>query len=247
MSEDIDYNLVSFNGGKLDNAIPNNAISEIVIEDFDENKFKTVSDKLTLRYKKEIEMSEPGLKTEFTFDKNQKTYNAHTKQSFDKLIYFLIEAPNGIQKMSSVTPGLVESSLNMGVVFTTEEKTVIRFSLRSSVKSYKEFMSKRLNLLSKKIKAVSTTEGDYPAWEYNPESVLGEKYKELFVNEYGRTPKMLVMHAGLECGLLFDNCNGLDIISIGPDMKDVHSPRESLDLCSAVRVFKFLEQLIVSL
>ena len=247
MSEDIDFNLVSFNGGKLDNAIPNNAAAEIVIGDFDEDKFKEVSEKLSLRYKKELELSEPGLKIDFKVDKNKKAYNAHTKHSFDRLICFLIEAPNGIQKMSAATPGLVESSLNMGIVFTTEEKTVIRFSLRSSVKSYKEFMSKRLTLLANGIEAVSTTEGDYPAWEYNPDSVLRETYKNLFVEEYGYEPKLLVMHAGLECGLIFDNCKGLDIISIGPDMKDVHSPRESLDLESAVRVFEFLEKLIVSL
>jgi dipeptidase D len=191
--------------------------------------------------------SEPNVEFEFGIVPETKTVSGLTGNSFGSFLYFLIQAPNGIQRMSSAIPGLVESSLNMGIVFTEEQKAVIRFSLRSSVTSYKQFMSSKLDYLISILGGESSTEGEYPAWEYKSESDLREAFKALYEEEYGKEPVFEVMHAGLECGLLFDKCPGLDIISIGPDMRDVHSPNESLDLESAVRVYKFLEKLICRL
>ncbi len=243
----INFNLVDMHGGKLDNAIPREAFATVVIKDFEPEEFKKAAGNLAAKYKKELENSEPGLEFEFVIVPNPKTVNAINGNSFGSLLYFLIQAPNGIQKMSSAIPGLVESSLNMGIVFTEEKHAVVRFSLRSSVTSFKNFMSEKLDYLISILGGESTTEGNYPAWEYKKESVLREVFKDLFKKEYGKEPVFEVMHAGLECGLLFDKCPGLDIISIGPDMADVHSPNESLGLESAVRVYRFLEKLICSL
>ena len=241
------YNLLDIHGGKLDNAIPREAFATVVIKDFDIEEFKTVAGGLAAKYKSELDASEPGLDFEFGIDPVVKTVNALTGNSFGSLLYFMIQSPNGVQKMSSAIPGLVESSLNMGIVFTEEKHAVIRFSLRSSVTSFKKFMSDKLEYLISILGGESSTEGNYPAWEYKKDSELREVFKDLYTKEYGKAPVFEVMHAGLECGLLFDKCPGLDIISIGPDMKDVHSPNESLGLESAVRVYKFLEKLICAL
>ncbi len=243
----VDYRVVELKGGKLDNAIPREAFATIVIKDFNINEFKNAAGSLVAKYKDELNASEPGLEFEFCIVPTEKTYKVINGKSFGSLLYFLIQAPNGVQKMSSAIPGLVESSLNMGIVFTEDTKAVIRFSLRSSVTSFKRYMSAKLDYLISILGGEASTEGDYPAWEYRKESVLRERFKELYVEEYGSEPVFEVMHAGLECGLLFDKCPGLDIISIGPDMRDVHSPNESLDLESAVRVYKFLEKLICRL
>ncbi len=243
----LDYRLVDLHGGKLDNAIPREAFATIVMKDFEINEFKQAAGTLAGKYKNELASSEPDLGFEFCINPNPCTVNAVTGNSFGSLLYFLIQAPNGIQKMSSAIPGLVESSLNMGIVFTEEKQAVVRFSLRSSVTSFKRFMSAKLDYLISVLGGESTTEGDYPAWEYRNESVLREVFKKLYIEEYGTEPVFQVMHAGLECGLLFDKCPGLDIISIGPDMRDVHSPNESLGLESAIRVFKFLEKLLCRL
>ncbi len=247
MRGSLSYNLVDIHGGKLDNAIPREAFSTIVIKDFDLEGFKAVAGGLAAKYKSELEASEPDLEFEFCVNPAIKTVNAIGGNSFGSLLYFMIQAPNGVQRMSSAIPGLVESSLNMGIVFTEEKQAVIRFSLRSSVTSYKKFMSDKLEYLISILGGETSREGNYPAWEYKKESELREVFKKLYTEEYGTEPVFEVMHAGLECGLLFDKCPGLDIISIGPDMKDVHSPNESLGLESAVRVYQFLEKLICRL
>ncbi len=240
----LDYRLVELHGGKLDNAIPREAFSTIVIKNFDIEDFKDIAGGLAAKYKCELETSEPGLDFEFCIDPAPKTVNAINGKSYGSLLYFLIQSPNGVQRMSSAIPGLVESSLNMGIVFTEEKQAVIRFSLRSSVTSYKKFMSDKLEYLISILGGETSREGNYPAWEYKKDSVLRGVFKKLYLEEYGKEPVFEVMHAGLECGLLFDKCPGLDIISIGPDMSDVHSPNESLGLESAVRVYKFLEKLL---
>ncbi len=247
MRKPVDYSLAAFRGGKLDNAIPRECIATIVVKNFNLQSFRNNVGALVTKYKSELMNSEPNVEFEFGIVPETKTVSGLTGNSFGSFLYFLIQAPNGIQRMSSAIPGLVESSLNMGIVFTEEQKAVIRFSLRSSVTSYKQFMSSKLDYLISILGGESSTEGEYPAWEYKSESDLREAFKALYEEEYGKEPVFEVMHAGLECGLLFDKCPGLDIISIGPNMKDVHSPNESLELESAVRVYKFLEKLICRL
>ena len=89
--------------------------------------------------------------------------------------------------------------------------------------------------------------GEYPAWEYKKESKLREIFAEVFKQEYGKEPKMEAIHAGLECGLISEKMPGLDIVSIGPEMHDIHTPKERLSVESTIRVYKFLEKLLEAL
>ncbi len=247
LRDEVEYFLLDIRGGKLDNAITRDCESKFV-SDCDELTVKKAVEKINDTLRNESSSREPGLNVSVeVFKTEEKEFFCLTPLCFEKLLYFLVQCPYGIQRMSADVPGLVESSLNLGVLNTTEENANIRFSIRSSVSSMKHYISDKLAYLAELLGASSETEGEYPAWEYRKNSYLRDCYVKLFKEEYGNEPRVEVMHAGLECGLLFEAKPELDIISIGPDMKDVHSPNEQLSLESAVRVYKFLEKLLIML
>ncbi len=240
-----DYYLLDIQGGKLDNAITRDCTAKIV-SDLEEDEMKALVAEIAKVLLAESGSYEPQMS--LSCEKySTGTFSCLDPVSFEKLLYILVQAPYGVQRMSADIAGLVESSLNMGVVRLNEDTATIRFSLRSSVTSYKRYMSDKLTYLAEMMGASSATEGEYPAWEYRKDSFLRDSYVKLFESEYGKKPNVCVMHAGLECGLLSDALPDLDIISIGPDMSDVHTPAERLDIDSAVRVYRFLEKLICML
>ncbi len=243
--DSVDYSLVSINGGKFDNAIPASCFARICTET-DTKEILKAAEELISKYRKEAVSTEPGLTIDFVMQKEKKAEVVDVI-SFQKLLFFLVQSPNGIQKMSGSIPGLVESSLNMGVISTRTDSVNIRFSLRSSVSSYKHFMRDKIDYLACFLGGECEFEGEYPAWEYKNTSLLRDVYAAVYKAEYKAEPVFKVMHAGLECGLIFDKLPNIDIISFGPELRAVHSPDERMSLSSAVRVFKFLEKLIVSL
>ncbi len=229
------FNLISINGGLKDNAIPANCevviSSDFNIEDF-VYKFVNSYDKLNdfgLKIKvKEIDMLDCCL----------------TDESTKNAINFLSEVPNGIIKWSEDIKGLVQTSLNLGVLKT--EKNIIHssFALRSSVNSEKEELVIRLKDCADKYNCEFCAEGSYPAWEYNKNSLLREKMINVYEKMYNKTPEVIAIHAGLECGLLSEKLSGLDAVSIGPDMADIHTPRERLSVESVQRVYDYLINLL---
>ena len=148
--------------------------------------------------------------------------------------------------MSGDIKGLVESSLNMGI-FEAEEEMKASYSVRSSAAGYKEYLSKKLACLAKSIGASYQEEGNYPAWLYRKESVLREKMVEVFRRFYQKEPVVEVIHAGLECGLLSEKMPELDMVAIGPDILDIHTPKEKLSIPSAIRVYDYLLEVLQEL
>ena len=86
--------------------------------------------------------------------------------------------------------------------------------------------------------------GDYPAWEYRADSKLRDLMVETYARMFGAEPKVVAIHAGLECGLLSEKIEGLDCVSIGPDMEDIHTSREKLDIASTARTWEFLQEVL---
>ena len=160
--------------------------------------------------------------------------------STNKAIDMLLLLPNGIQKMSMDIPGLVQTSLNMGILETDENEVRVSFSARSSVSSEKMEMIRRIGVLMKLMGGTVSVKGDYPAWEYKEESELRPVMEEVFEQQYGRKPKWEMIHAGVECGIFSSKIKGLDAVSFGPDLKDIHSPRESMDIASVKRTWDYL-------
>lgn len=147
--------------------------------------------------------------------------------------------PNGIQKMSNDIEGLVQTSLNLGILNTTEDEVTTSFSVRSSVQSEKENLIDQLRCVSVSAGGSLEVQGDYPAWEYRHDSPLRDIMVDVFEEQYGRKPVIQAIHAGVECGLFAGKMPGLDCVSFGPDMKNIHTSRESMDVASVQRTWRY--------
>ena len=239
----VNYSLLDFNGGLKDNAIPREAFATIVAESADAAVLKQEIEALAAKYKGELASIEPGFSLTATLGQ-EGTYAVLHPVSFEKLLFFLMQAPNGIQRMSGDIKGLVESSLNLGIFEVKDTEAEFNFSLRSSSKTYKYFMRDKVEYLIDFLGGESSTHSEYPAWEYRRESKLRELFREVYMDLYHDEPKMEAIHAGLECGLIAEKMPELDMISIGPNMRDIHTPQEALNLPSTIRMYQFLEKLL---
>ena len=151
---------------------------------------------------------------------------------------FLFCAPNGVQMMSAEVPGLVQTSLNMGVVSSDEGSVSARFMVRSSVNSQQAETTEKVIMLTKILGGSAEIPASYSAWQYRPDSRLRDVMTEAFRAVYGEEPKIAALHAGLECGILSGKMPELDCISFGPDLTQIHTPRERLHIASTERTWK---------
>jgi dipeptidase D len=172
--------------------------------------------------------------------------NALTTEVTAKVINMLCAAPNGVQKMSAEIEGLVQTSLNMGIAKLGNTMNMT-FSVRSSVNAEKVALLQQLRDLAEEYGAEYSQMGDYPAWEYRADSKLRDLMVETYARMFGAEPKVVAIHAGLECGLLSEKLPGLDCVSIGPQMHDIHTSREKLEIASTERTWKFLLEVLKSL
>jgi dipeptidase D len=166
--------------------------------------------------------------------------------SVQKLLFFLSQMPNGVQNYSMDIDGLVETSLNAGIMNLSEEVFQLVFSIRSSVSSRKYQLKERLQYLTEFLGGTLETNGDYPAWEFRKESVLRDQIFSVYENLFGVQPKLEAVHAGLECGIFYSKIPNLDCVSFGPTNYDIHTPQERLNIASVEHYWKllcaFLEQ-----
>ena len=177
------------------------------------------------------------------FDVDALGGNSLSTESTAKVIALLCGAPNGVQAMSQDIPGLVQTSLNMGIV-KLGDRFSVTCSVRSSVNTEKQEVLDKLQALAQMCGAEYSQMGDYPAWEFRKDSPLRDAMVEQYVRIYGKEPQVLAIHAGLECGLLGEKLPGLDCVSMGPQMHDIHTSRERLDIASTQRVWNYLLEVL---
>ena len=142
--------------------------------------------------------------------------------------------------MSPDVPGLVQTSLNMGILKSTEDSVTLTFCVRSSVSSEKDMLMRRLRTLMNAIGGSVDFDGDYPGWQYMVDSPLREIMREVFVKQYGKEPVIEAVHAGVECGFFADKLPGLDCVSIGPNLHEIHTYRESMEIASVARTYELV-------
>lgn len=163
------------------------------------------------------------------------------------IIAFIYRAPDGVQAMSRRLEGLVETSLNLGIMESSNEEVRFVFALRSSISQEKEALRRELCELIQKHGGSFELAGEYPAWEYKEKSDLCEHMKKIYQKQYGKAPKVLSIHAGLECGILAAKKPGLDCVACGPEILDIHTTRERLSISSVERVWKFILEVLETL
>ena len=243
LEQDIPFCLTALEGGTKDNAIPRLSKAVFVADKEAEEAIFAAAEKLQNDWRTEYTGTDEGITV--TVKKiGETTEKALEQVSQEKIIFFLVQVPYGIQKMSGSIEGLVETSINPGILMLNEEECKIVSSVRSSIDSAKDALTAKVCYLSEFLGGDCVTEGDYPAWEYRKESklrdIMVDSYKELF----GDGPEVKAIHAGLECGLFYEKIEGLDAVSFGPTMKDIHTTEEVLSISSTARMWDYLVKVL---
>ncbi|MBP5255250.1 MAG: beta-Ala-His dipeptidase [Lachnospiraceae bacterium] len=236
-----DMGLVSFSGGLMDNAIPARTEAVVVLDE------EPDWDAEAALFAAEYETTDAVLTVERQPLGKAETWNAVSGASLDRLLFFLQQAPNGVQAYNHRIEGLVETSLNLGIMKLSGMRAEITFSIRSSVESRKDRLAKRLADLAKSVGGHASCRGDYPGWAYRVDSALRDLMVRTWDRLYGDTvcrAHAAAIHAGLECGLILGKCPGLDIVSMGPRTLDIHTPAERLDKASFRRCYVFVLEVL---
>ena len=239
LKQKADYGLAKLQGGQKDNAIPRTTEAVILMDANQEELLMETAGKLQQDLRKEYSGSDGEI--QISVEKLGETQMPILHPvSLQKVVFFLVQIPYGIQKMSGEIPGLVETSINPGILELDQESCKVVSSIRSSVKSAKEALTEKLIYLTEFLGGTCVPEGDYPAWEYKKESMLREIMVETYEDLFGEKPEVKAIHAGLECGLFYEKIPGLDCVSFGPNMQDIHTTEEKLSISSTARMWEYL-------
>ena len=237
LGKSAEFDIISLNGGSKANAIPFYCKAELLCDDGEnlrksiEDCFAGIKDEITAREKDCL--IRPSVKESGNFE-------VFTKSSRDKLLYMLMTTPDGVTGMSAEIEGLVETSLNLGILSTGADSVTMQYALRSNKASALTFLEERMSVFASHNGCRFEISGQYAPWEFKKESRLQELYAEAFYEKYGHAPKIAAIHAGLECAVFAQKIKDSDCISIGPDMFDVHTVRERLSISSAKETFGLL-------
>ena len=235
--------LTSFSGGSKDNAIPRSCQATVVAMGIGIERINDVAAQLQAEIREKYDEPEATVQA---FDVDALGGNSLTTSATSDVISLLCACPNGVQSYSQDIPGLVQTSLNLGIAKLGDQFTAT-FSVRSSVNQEKEELIRKLRELTDFYNGSYSQSGTYPAWEFRKDSPLRDTMVRIYREMFGKEPQVLAIHAGLECGLLGDKLPGLDCVSIGPQMHDIHTSREKLEIASTERTWNFLLEVLKNL
>ena len=235
--------LTSLTGGAKDNAIPRSCQATLVAMGIHLERINAIAEELQAEVRQTYNEPEATVQA---FDVDALGGNGLTTESTAKIIALLCATPNSVQSWSQDIEGLVQTSLNLGVIKLGEHFHAT-LSVRSSVNTEKLELLAQLKQLAEMFGASYAENGDYPAWEYKKESHLRDVMVETYKGMFGRDASVEAIHAGLECGLFSEKLPGLDCVSIGPQMHDIHTSRERLEIASTERTWKFLLEVLKNL
>ena len=240
------YELISVQGGQKDNAITRESIAELLTVKENVEAVKEYAASMQTAWREEYTGTDEGITVTVTEEGEQDAKVLHPT-SKEKVVFFLVNVPYGVQKMSGTIKVLVETSTNIGILKTSENEVLGSSSIRSSVETARDALSDKIEYLTEFLGGEYERQGVYPAWEYRKDSPLRDKMVEVYEEMYGQKPNVVAIHAGLECGLFYKKMEGLDCVSLGPDMKDIHTSEEVLSISSTERVWKYLVKVLGAL
>ena len=236
--------LISLSGGLQDNAIPKEAEAVFLAED--PAALEAVRERCESEARAAFGAAEPTLSLTLAAAPAQRR-QALSPADTQSAIALLNDCPNGVLSMSQDIPGLVQTSLNLGILCLKDGRMSLSSSVRSSVAAEKDALCARLEKLAARYGGSFSQRGAYPPWEYRRESPLRDVMVRAYRETTGREMVVEAIHAGLECGLFAGKLPGLDAVSIGPDLRDVHSTRERMSVSSVARTWAYLRKVLEEL
>jgi dipeptidase D len=244
LQKDYRFNLALLAGGSKNNAIPREAEGVLVFDQIPSD-LSTKVQAIEKILGDEIKTQDEGFKLVLSESSlPEKTYDDITTKNVIELLYLL---PNGVESQSQDIKGLVETSLNLGVLTERNDHLDFDFAVRSSVRSKKDMLMDKVRMLGEKYGAEVIVTSSYPEWQYAKESKIRDTFIAIYKEKYGIEPGIEAIHAGLECGILAGRIEGLDMISLGPNLYDVHTPNEHMSIPSVKNVYEFLLEVLKAL
>ena len=241
--DELPVSLVDIYGGEKRNAI---AVSSEAILLADEEDIQAIADlagEMEDIFRREYRGADDEITITCTCEEEM-LVNAMDDDSARKIIDFLILVPHGVEKMNASIEGAVETSTNLGVIESEEDFFVGCSLTRSSVGSAKKMLADRIVTLTELLGGEAEVSGDYPAWEFKADSDLLTLVKETEKDITGIEPVVAITHGGLECGLISDSLPDMQIVSIGPEMKDIHTSNEMLSIPSVGKTWEILKEIL---
>lgn len=237
-----DLHLIDFKGGNLRNAIPREASAVVAIAPEQEATLQQALQEYLSILQNEVAPKDKNI----TLNAQSTSHSgpALTTESFDRFINLLNVTPNGVIRNSDVAPGVVETSLNIGIVTLEEDQAKIYCLIRSLIDSGKEYVVSMLHSLGALAGAKTEASGSYPGWQPDANSAIMALTREIYLDLFGKKPNIQVIHAGLECGLFREPYPHLDMVSIGPTITGPHSPDEQVHIGSVALYWQLLTALL---
>lgn len=228
-----DVKLGKASAGSADNAIPSDA--QIIFTT--KSPILEISDVINSVAET---LPEGETQKKFNLEMNISSAKVIDVEASANILSLINEMPNGVMRMMEDIEGLVETSLNMGILSLDGKALNLTISVRSAKGAQKAKLLDTIKDIAEKHGAGVSVRGQYPAWEYRKESHLRDVMCKVYSDMYGKDATVVTIHAGLECGIFSDKMEGLDCVSIGPDNKDIHTPEERLSLSSFNRVYEYI-------
>lgn len=241
----VPFRLAEICGGEKDNAIPREASAVVCMA-----KDKKEEWLVELRRIETEEKNEKKSKEKHLYLKAEAVeWNASlviNDDSTDRVLSFLVLLPNGVMAMSADIDGLVETSLNVGILKTCDSEIIASSAIRSSIETAKYKVGLQLETLVRTFGGYTETHGEYPGWQFDPDSGLRADMVRIYREMFGKEAQVEALHAGLECGIMISKLPGLDCVSFGPDILDIHTTEEHLSISSTARMWDYLLEILKS-
>lgn len=241
-AKDLDLRVLDLNGGTLRNAIPREGSVTLAIAADKVDQLKSLSQDYLATLKNELSAVEKNLT--IVLEPVSTEAKALTKETQQRLVALLNATPNGVIRMSDAVKGVVETSLNVGVVTMNENEAEIICLIRSLIDSGKDYVVSMLTAIGQLAGAETSPKGGYPGWQPDPSSPVMALVRETYEKLFNKTPNIMVIHAGLECGLFKKPYPDMDMVSIGPTMTGPHSPDEQVHIESVGQYWQLLTALL---
>lgn len=242
LAQETEVRLAAFAGGEKDNAIPRRAVAEIVAQDGAAGEVEKWVAEEEGKIVEEFGSADAGI--QISVERVDGAGSVLTAEDTAVVVRLMLSLPNGVVRMSDHIEGLVETSLNLGILKLSDDTFSMTYALRSSVAAAYEALRENMRFVAEGNGAEVEVRSEYPAWQFVEESPLREKMAAVYREQTGKELKVEAIHAGLECGIFAEKIDGMDAVSFGPDMWDIHTPMERLSVSSVGRVYKLLREVI---
>ncbi len=238
----LNLRVLDLNGGTLRNAIPREASAVVAVPADQADALKALSQEFLTVLQNELSAKEKNITV--LLEPTTSASQALSADSQQRFLALLNGTPNGVIRMSDAVKGVVETSLNVGVVTTSENEAEIICLIRSLIDSGKDYVVEMLTALGQLAGAKVAPKGGYPGWQPDADSPVMHLVRELYQDLFDKTPNIMVIHAGLECGLFKKPYPNMDMVSIGPTITGPHSPDEQVHIESVGLYWKLLTSLL---